>query len=111
MACFSHQATVAVTPTIQTIATPKQTPVVISSGQVINTEGQIVNSVNPILINNANVNTVNVLQNLVNGKAALTTINGQQVIIRSAGGKLQHNIPYYIKIDLDVFKIDFSTSL
>lgn len=58
-------------------------------------EGQIVNSANPVLLNSSNVNTVNVLQNLVNGKAALTTINGQQVIIRSATGKIQFLLVLY----------------
>ncbi|XP_065199486.1 nucleosome-remodeling factor subunit NURF301 [Planococcus citri] len=77
---IATQASVAVTPTLQTIATPKQTSVVLTS------EGQMVNTMSPLLLNSANMNTVNVLQNLVNGKAALTTINGQQVIIRAAGG-------------------------
>lgn len=49
-------------------------------------EGQLVN--NSVILNNANVN---MLQNLVNGKASLTTINGQQVIIRPAAGTGTHN--------------------
>ncbi len=46
-------------------------------------EGQIVN--NSVMVSSP---TVNMLQNLVNGKAALTTINGQQVIIRSAASPI-----------------------
>lgn len=44
-------------------------------------EGQIVN--NSMILNNSTTNTVSMIQNLMGGKATLTTINGQQVLIRA----------------------------
>lgn len=52
---------------------------------------------NPVFLNNLNVSTVNMLQNL-GGKAAITTINGQQVIIRSTNSTGSCNTLIYIHL-------------